>query len=267
MCSHITTTASHHPKKKKKKFRFSLLLLCTEAQSLKRHGWLIVHGKRRKREWGRQRRKKERQREGERKKGGRKKKTEQLKSFFFKKLSTEEMNVWEKDGMCWFDNDLSLGPCGQYILLCVIWFWYRERIVSSFILSHKTYCLSPYVIHTHPQTTIGHDHSWWAAYTNTSKWSHTSATQILFNKSFNCLINARRAMQMKPIVDKGWVRLNIHTLTHAADQSAHCAKNPGLNHSSVGITLNHYPDPRANLAWDTKQKNTSGSFRPSITEL
>lgn len=73
------------------------------------------------------------------------------------------------------------------------------------------------------------------------------------------------AMQMKPIVNRTWVRLNVRTLMHAIDQSAYCAKKPGLNHSSAGSTLNPSPDPWANLAWDTKQIGSQSS-RPFITE-
>ncbi len=102
----------------------------------------------------------------------------------------------------------SHGPLWQIHLLCVIWSWDRDRIMSPFILSSETYRLCPLSLaHTHKAQQCMN--------TNTSEWSHASAAKIPFNKSFNCLINAGRAMQMKPIVDRGWVRLNVRALADA----------------------------------------------------
>lgn len=82
--------------------------------------------------------------------------------------------------------------------------------------------------------------------------------KITSDKSVNCLINACRAMEPRPIVDMAWVRPNVRRLMLTIDQSTRHTTNQGLNHLSAGSTLNHYLDPQANLAWYTKQKRLWG---------
>lgn len=140
-----------------------------------------------------------------------------------------------------------MGACGKIHLLCAIWSWDRERIMSSFILSHETYCLSPSFIHTY--STKVHEHSWRAAnkHTQTPPKGHTLLPQK--SHSTNALIArsmpaAACKWSRKPI--GGWVRLSACTLTHATDRSAHCAKTPGLNRSVCRLHL----EP---LSWPLEQ--------------
>lgn len=66
------------------------------------------------------------------------------------------------------------------------------------------------ITHTKTQTHIGlHTKSAHNLHTNKhSQMGTPFCVKISFNKSFNCLINIRRAMQMKLVVNSGWVRLN-----------------------------------------------------------